>query len=252
VRYENVRFSYDGTRDVLSGVDLDLEPGTVTALVGTSGSGKSTIARLIARFWDVDGGSVRIGGADVRALTTETLMAQLAMVFQDTYLFDGTIADNLRVARPEVTDAELEHVSRLARLDEILERLPDGWDTHVGEAGTALSGGERQRVAIARALLKDAPILLLDEATAALDPTNEEAVQNAIDALRGKRTIIVMAHRLATVVAADQIVVLHEGRIVERGSHDELLALDGRYAAFWRERSRARGWRLGNASVASA
>lgn len=244
INLDRVTFGYHAGRPVLHDLTLAVPAGAMLAVVGPSGSGKTTIARLLARFWDVQAGTVRIGGVDVRDLTTETLMAQLAMVFQDTYLFDGTIADNLRLARPDATNDELARVASLARLDEILDRLPDGWDSPVGEGGTSLSGGERQRVAIARALLKDAPILLLDEATAALDPANEVAVQNAIDTLRGDHTIVVIAHRLATVVAADQIVVLDDGRIAEEGTHDELLALDGRYAAFWRERSRARGWHL--------
>lgn len=244
VELDAVTFGYEPGRPVLRHVSLDVPAGSMTALVGASGSGKTTITRLIARFWDVDAGAVRIGGVDVRDLSNEALMAQLAMVFQATYLFDGTIAENLRLARPDASHEELERVAALARVDEIIERLPGGWDARVGEGGTSLSGGERQRVAIARALLKDAPILLLDEATAALDPANEVAVQNAIDELRSTHTIIVIAHRLSTVVAADQIVVLHDGGVAERGTHDELLMLDGRYAAFWHERSRAAGWRL--------
>ncbi|MCY4036994.1 MAG: ATP-binding cassette domain-containing protein, partial [bacterium] len=209
-----------------------------------SGSGKTTITRLIARFWDVDAGAVRVSGVDVRDFTAEALMTQLAMVFQDTYLFGGSIADNLRLARPDATDSDLARAAELARLDEVIERLPGGWETDVGEGGFSLSGGERQRVAIARALLKPAPIVLLDEATAALDPENEAAVQNAIDSLRQDRTVIVIAHRLSTVATADQIVVLANGGVAEVGSHQELLALGGRYASFWHETSRAAGWRL--------
>ena len=241
---EDVSFSYDGSSPALADVSISIPAGSMIALVGPSGSGKTTVTRLLARFWDVDGGVVRVGGIDVRELATEALMSQLAMVFQETYLFDGTIAENLRLARSDASEADLDRVARLARLDEVIERLPGGWDARVGEGGTSLSGGERQRVSIARALLKPAPIVLLDEATAALDPENEAAVQNAISSLRHERTVVVIAHRLQTVVAADRIFVLDEGRVAEEGSHDELLELDGRYAAFWRERSRAAGWRL--------
>ena len=216
----------------------------MTAVVGPSGAGKTTILRLIARFWDASTGTVRIGGVDVRDLSTEVLMRQISVVFQDVYLFDGTIEENIRLGRPDATDAEVRAAASLARVDEIAERLPEGWDARVGEAGARLSGGERQRVSIARAILKDSPIVLLDEATAALDPINKRAVQQALQALTHNKTLVVVAHRLQTVQAADQILVLDEGRIVERGSHAELLGLEGRYAAFWRERVRAAGWRV--------
>ncbi len=244
VEFADVTFGYEPGRPVLSGVSLAVPPRTMTALVGPSGAGKTTIVRLVARFWDVDSGVVRVAGEDVRDLTTEQLMAQVSLVFQDVYLFDGTIAENVRLARPDATDDQLAEAARLARVDEILARLPDGWDTRVGEGGTSLSGGERQRVSIARAILKDAPIVLLDEATAALDPENEAAVQEALAALTANRTLLVVAHRLQTVAAADQIAVLDGGRIVELGRHEDLLARGGRYADFWRERTRARGWRL--------
>ncbi|SHG60743.1 ABC transporter ATP-binding protein [Streptoalloteichus hindustanus] len=246
IELADVRFSYEGAagRPVLDGVSFRVPAGTMTALVGPSGSGKTTVTRLIARFWDVDSGSVRVGGVDVRELGSESLVAQLAMVFQDVYLFDATIAENIRVGRPAATDDEVREAARLAGVDEIVHRLPQGWDTRVGEGGAALSGGERQRVSLARAILKDAPIVLLDEATAALDPQNEAAVQQALGRM-ADRTMLVIAHRLQTVVAADQIVVLDSrGRVAEVGTHDELLARDGQYAAFWRERSRAGTWRL--------
>ncbi|MEM9038544.1 MAG: ABC transporter ATP-binding protein [Actinomycetota bacterium] len=244
VDLDAVGFGYDDERRVIHDLSLDVPAGSMTALVGPSGSGKTTVARLVARFWDVDEGAVRVDGTDVRDVPTEHLMSKVSIVFQETYLFAGTIADNLRLAKPDATGDELAEVARLARLDEMLERLPGGWDAEVGEGGTRLSGGERQRVSIARALLKDAPIVLLDEATAAIDPLNEVAIQNAIDTLRGDRTIIVIAHRLQTVVGADQIVVLDDGRVGERGTHDELLEHGGRYADFWRERERAVGWRI--------
>ncbi|CAM4032819.1 ABC transporter ATP-binding protein [Nocardia ninae] len=243
VSFENVGFKY-GDRPVLRDIGFEAGPGTLTAIVGPSGAGKTTLLRLAARFWDVDAGTVRVGGVDVRELTTEARMSQLAMVFQDVYLFDDTIEANIRLGRPEATDAEIRDAARLARVDEIVERLPDGWHTRVGEGGVSLSGGERQRVSIARALIKQAPIVLLDEATAALDPDNEAAVVDAIRVLAQQRTLLVVAHRLHTIAAADQILVLDNGRIVQRGNHDELISQEGKYADFWRERERAQGWRL--------
>ncbi|WP_280263561.1 ABC transporter ATP-binding protein [Nocardia wallacei] len=243
VRFDNVTFGY-GDRTVLRDIAFEAGPGTLTAIVGPSGSGKTTLLRLVARFWDVDAGAVRVGGADVRELTTEALMDQLAMVFQDVYLFDDTIEANIRIGRPDATAAEIGEAARLARVDEIVDRLPDGWNTRVGEGGVGLSGGERQRVSIARALVKQAPIVLLDEATAALDPDNEAAVADAIRALARRRTLIVVAHRLHTIAAADQILLLDDGRIAQRGTHDELIGQPGKYADFWRERERALGWRL--------
>jgi ATP-binding cassette subfamily B protein len=245
----DVRFGYRPGEPVLDGVSLHVPPRSMTALVGPSGSGKTTVTRLVARFFDVDAGSVRIGGVDVRELGTEALMAQVSLVFQDVYLFEGTIVENIRLGRPDATDEQVREAARLARVDEIVARLPDGLDTRVGEGGATLSGGERQRVSIARALLKDAPIVLLDEATAALDPENEAAVQDALSALTADRTLLVIAHRLQTVAAADQIAVLEHGRIAELGTHADLLDRDGRYAAFWRERSRAQGWRLARPGV---
>ena len=244
VELRDVHFAYEPGRPVLDGVSLRVPPRTMTALVGPSGSGKTTVTRLVARFFDVDAGSVTVGGVDVREMATPALMSRLSLVFQDVYLFEGTVAENVRLARPDATDAQLDEVARLARVDEILERLPDGWDTRVGEGGATLSGGERQRVSIARALLKDAPVVLLDEATAALDAENEAAVTDALAALARDRTVLVIAHRLSTIAGADQIAVLADGRVEEVGSHDELLARDGRYARFWSERSRAAGWRL--------
>ena len=244
VELVDVTFGYTPGEPVLDRVSLRVPPRSMTALVGPSGSGKTSVTRLVARFFDVDGGAVRVGGVDVRRLGTEALMAQVSLVFQDVYLFDASIEENIRLARPDATDTQLREAIRLARVEEIVERLPDGLATRVGEGGAALSGGERQRVSIARAILKDAPIVLLDEATAALDPENEAAVQDALSALTADRTLIVIAHRLQTVAAADQIAVLEHGRIVEIGTHDELAGRGWRYADFLAERTRAQGWRL--------
>ncbi|MGI5283102.1 ABC transporter ATP-binding protein [Nonomuraea polychroma] len=244
IELRGVRFGYDDGPTVIDGVDTKIPSGSFTAVVGPSGSGKSTLLKLISRFFDVAEGAVLIGGRDVRELGSAGVSRLTAQVFQDVYLFEGTIADNLRMAAPDAGDADLDRVARIARLDEVVERLPDGWHTRVGEAGSTLSGGEKQRVSIARALLKDAPIVLLDEATAALDPANEAAVADAIAELARDRTVIVVAHRLSTVVAADRILVLDRGRITEHGDHEALLAAGGTYARFWSERVRARGWQL--------
>lgn len=246
VALEDVSFSYEADHPVLQGVSFRVEPGTMTAIVGPSGCGKTTIARLIARFYDVDAGRVLVGDGDVRDWDTADLMAQLSLVFQDVYLFDDTLEANVRVGNPDATRADIEEAARLSGVDEIVERLPRGWDTPVGEAGRALSGGERQRVSIARALLKAAPIVLFDEATSALDPENESRVTDAMDALRRDATLIVIAHKLDTITAADQIVVLSEtGRVAQIGTHEQLYAQPcGQYRAFWDARSRAAGWRL--------
>lgn len=246
VALEDVVFSYEADHPVLRGVSFRVEPGTMTAIVGPSGCGKTTIARLIARFYDVDSGVVSVGDRDVRSWDTAKLMAQLSLVFQDVYLFDDTLEANVRVGRPDASAAEIEEAARLSGVDEIVARLPMGWDTPVGEGGRALSGGERQRVSIARALLKDSPIVLFDEATSALDPENEHRVTAAMDKLRRNATLIVIAHKLDTITAADQIVVLDEnGRVVQIGTHTQLFAdAEGQYRGFWEARSRAAGWRL--------
>lgn len=230
--FEAVDFAH-GDRTVLAGVSLTVPEGRRLAVVGPSGSGKSTLLQLVARFYDVDGGAVRVGGVDVRAVDSEALMSRIAIVFQDVYLFDGTIEENVRLGRPDADDAEVRAAATAARLDEVVDRLPDGWATNVGEGGALLSGGERQRVSIARALLKDAPVVLLDEVTSALDPVNEAAVHEGIERLMAGRTVVMVAHRMHTVQRADQVAFLADGRIVEHGTHDELLRLGGRYAEFW-------------------
>jgi ATP-binding cassette subfamily B protein len=250
IELDGVTFGYEPGTPVLRDVSFVAPAGTMTALVGPSGSGKTTIARLVARFSDVDAGTVRVGGADVRDRRTEDLMADLALVFQDVYLFDDTLRENVRMGNPAATEEQVDRAAALAGVTEIAERLPAGWQTRVGEGGSALSGGERQRVSIARAILKDTPVVLLDEATAALDPENERYVQRSLDTLRDRATLVVIAHKLSTVVHADQILVLgDDGRIAERGTHTDLLALGGRYAAFWAERTAAAGWRLTDAAV---
>lgn len=244
VQFDNVSFGYQPGEPVVSELSFTVPAGTTTAIVGPSGAGKTTALRLVARFYDVESGRVLVGGHDVRGQPSPTLFDQLSLVFQDVYLFDRSILENIRVGRPDATDAEVRSAAETAGLDEVVDRLPDGYDTLVGEGGASLSGGERQRVSIVRALLKDAPIVLLDEVTSALDPHSEAVVVRGIRELTRDKTVIVVAHRLATIAHADQILFVDGGRIVERGTHSELLACGGRYANFWAERSRASGWRL--------
>ncbi|GAB3456780.1 ABC transporter ATP-binding protein [Streptomonospora sediminis] len=250
VEFAGVGFSYTpGGPRVLDGVTFRAEAGTLTALVGPSGSGKSTAAKLLARFHDTDTGRVSIGGVDVRDIGSEELSKHVAMVFQDVYLFDATIADNVRLAAPGATQQDLDRVAAASGLDTVLAELADGWDTRVGEGGASLSGGQKQRVSIARALLKDAPVIVLDEASAALDARNEALITAAAVDLARERTVVVIAHRPATVAAADQVVFLDEGRVAEMGTPGDLLARGGRHAEFVRARERARGWRLTSAGT---
>ncbi|SFQ55126.1 ABC transporter ATP-binding protein [Amycolatopsis rubida] len=223
-----------GDRTVIDDVSLIARSGQRLALIGPSGAGKSTILKLLARFSDVDSGAVRVGGVDVRNIDPATLMAQFSIVFQDVYLFAGTIEQNIRLGRPGATDAEVRAAAAAAQLDDVISRLPEGWATEVGEGGARLSGGERQRVSIARALLKNAPIVLLDEVTSALDPVNDAAVHAGIDRLCEGRTVVMVAHRMRSVRGADRIVFIDNGRVLEQGTHAELLHLNGRYAEYWK------------------
>lgn len=252
IALKNVTFSYSDGRPALQEVSLTLPAGSVTALVGPSGAGKTTLARLIPRFWDVSAGAIEIGGVDVRQMTADTLMSWVSFVFQDTFLLYDTLRNNIQLGRPNATHEDVEMAARAAQAHEFILTLPNGYDTIVGERGARLSGGQRQRITLARAILQDNPIVVLDEATAFADPENEASIQQAIAALTQNKTLIVVAHRLATIVSADQIAVLDQGRLVELGKHDELLAANGVYARLWSRYQQAQQWELSVRSRSAA
>ena len=243
IEFRNVDFGYD-TRQILKDVSFRIPERTSTAIVGPSGSGKSTICNLLARFYDVNAGSIVVGGHDVRELTCDSLLTNISMVFQNVYLFHDTIRANICFGKPDATEEEMIEVAKRARCHDFIMALPDGYDTVIGEGGGTLSGGEKQRISIARAMLKDAPIIILDEATASIDPENEHLIQNAISELTRGKTIITIAHRIATIEQADQILVVDDGRIVQSGTHKELIAEEGRYRNFIEIRQKAEGWKI--------
>lgn len=243
IELRDVSFSY-GNKKIIDQVSLTIPEKTTTALVGPSGSGKTTLCNLIARFWDVDQGSISLGGHDVRDYSYDSLIRNFSFVFQSVYLFEDTIANNIRFGKPEASQEEVIEAAKKAACHDFILSLPDGYDTKIGEGGASLSGGERQRISIARAIIKDAPIIILDEATANVDPENEEALMQAIQALTSDKTIIMIAHRLKTVEHADQILVLDQGRIAEQGKHQDLLAKQGIYSKFIQERKTAASWRI--------
>lgn len=250
IRFENVTFGYN-KNIVIDHISAEMKEGELTAIVGPSGSGKSTLLRLIARFYDPQAGKVLFGGMDEREMDPEKLMAKLSMVFQDVYLFQDTIRNNIRYGREDATQEEVEAAAKEACCHDFIMKLPQGYDTMVGEGGSTLSGGERQRISIARAMLKNASVLLLDEATSSLDPENELEMQKAISRLIQGRTVIMIAHRLKTVVKADNIIVMDKGKVVEQGKHEELIACGGLYAKLWDIQSRTSGWKINNETIGS-
>lgn len=249
VAFRRVGFRYDNSGpEVLHDVSFEAPSGKVTALVGPSGAGKTTLVRLVPRLWEAASGAVELGGVDVRELPLDALLARISMVFQDVFLFHGTVKENLRLARPDATDAQLDAACRAARAYDFIQALPKKYDTLLGERGARLSGGEKQRLSIARALLKDAPVLLLDEATAFADPENEARIQEALSELCADRTVLVVAHRLSTIATADHIVVLDGGRVDDQGTHAELLERSALYQRLWKSHTEALDWSLGDPS----
>jgi ATP-binding cassette, subfamily B, bacterial IrtB/YbtQ len=243
IEFNHVNFSYNRV-PVLNDFSVRLPTHSFTALVGPSGSGKTTVTRLIARFWDTDSGEIRIGGNAIQSYNNDLLLASISIVFQDVYLFNDTIYNNIRIGKEDATDEEIIAAAKAARCHEFIAALPEKYQTMVGEGGSSLSGGEKQRISIARAILKNAPIVLLDEATASLDPENELYIQQAINDLVRNKTVIVIAHRLNTIRQADKIVVIDKGHVMEQGKHEELLAINGLYKALWDEQQRVKGWKF--------
>ena len=244
IGFEHVSFAYENGNPILKDVSFSIPQGSMTAIVGPSGGGKTTITRLIARFWDVQEGSITVGGHDVKEFTCDSLLKNMSMVFQNVYLFHDTIENNIKFGCPDATHEQVVEAAKKACCHDFISALPQGYDTVIGEGGSTLSGGEKQRISIARAMLKDAPIILLDEATASVDPENEVHLQQAISALVKNKTLIVIAHRLSTIRDADQILVVDNGKIVEKGVHAELIQQKGIYQKFWNIRQKARNWKL--------
>lgn len=244
IEFQKVSFSYEEGRSVLKDVSFRIPEQTTTAIVGASGSGKSTICNLIARFYDVEKGSVRIGGHDVREFTCDSLLKNISMVFQNVYLFHDTVRNNIRFGKPDASEEEIIAAAKAARCHDFILALPDGYDTVIGEGGGTLSGGEKQRISIARAMLKDAPIIILDEATASIDPENEHLIQEALARLIQGKTVVIIAHRLATIEYADQILVTEDGKIVQKGTHDSLQKEEGIYRHFVEIRKKAENWEI--------
>jgi ATP-binding cassette subfamily B protein len=243
IEFRQVDFRYHDT-DVLKNVSISIPERSLTAFVGPSGSGKTTLTRLIARFWDVNEGAILLGGRDVREYDPQDVLASVSMVFQDVYLFNDTILNNIRVGKKDASMEEVVQAAQKARCHEFIERMPNGYDTMVGEGGCTLSGGEKQRISIARAILKDAPIILLDEASASLDPENELHIQEAIDDLVRQKTVVIIAHRLNIVVNADNIIVLEDGAVVEQGTHNALMKAGRLYRRMWDEQQQVRRWKF--------
>ena len=241
--FDHVDFSY-GDRKIIDDVSFTIPEGTTTAIVGPSGSGKTTLTSLMARFWDVDSGAVKLSGIDVKEYALDSLMCNFSMVFQRVYLFNDSIENNIKFGKPDATHEEVVAAAKAAQCHEFITALPDGYDTIIGESGATISGGERQRLSIARAMLKDAPIIILDEATANVDPENEAELQEAIKALTAGKTLVMIAHRMKTIQGADQILVLDQGRIVQRGRHSELMKQGGIYVDFVCSRRSAESWRI--------
>lgn len=244
IEFSNVSFGYDLNREIIHDVSFIIPQGSVTAIVGPSGSGKTTLCNLIARFYDVSDGQISIGGKDIREYTCDSLLKNISMVFQNVYLFEDTIRNNICFGKSDATEIEMIEAAKAARCHDFIMALPNGYDTVIGEGGFSLSGGEKQRISIARAILKNAPIVILDEATASIDPENEHLIQAAISALTEGKTIIAIAHRLATIQNADQIIVLDKGQIAQSGTHDELIKAEGIYKNFVEIRKQAEGWRM--------
>ena len=244
IKFDNVSFAYNTGEKVLSGVSFTAKQGEVTALIGPSGGGKSTAAKLAARFWDADSGKITLGGTDVKTVDPEKLLSAYSIVFQDVTLFNNTVMENIRIGRQGATDEEVLASAREAQCDEFVEKLPEGYQTMIGENGSALSGGERQRISIARALLKDSPVILLDEATASLDAENETHIQRAISRLVKGKTVLIIAHRMRTVEGADKLVLLKDGKVAEQGSPEELLAKGGIYAKMCKLQQQSGEWRI--------